>query len=133
MEPMKPAFAKTATAVLLALGFAMAQPELAQSDGGMVDGKQGGSGPGMQQMSGLMHDMADQMTAVSGHLSMGRVDAGRQREMGKRLGEMAVMPDKMSGMTGKGMVSDPAARKQMEGWGERMKGMMTHPVMPAKP
>jgi hypothetical protein len=121
---MKLTFAKSTMATLLALGFAMAQPALAQTGGGMMGGKKGGAGPGMQQMSGMMHDMSDQMMGMSGDMSKGSMSAAQQKQMGERMRTMATMMDQMSGMMGKGMMMDADMQKQMQDMRGRMDGMM---------
>lgn len=120
---MKTYRGKTLAAGLLALGLAFTLPASAQM-GGMMDGKKGGPGPGMQQMSGMMHDMADQMVGMSGEMGKGNVSAARQKQMGERMREMATMMDQMSGMMGKGMMMDPDMQKQMDSMRKQMDGMM---------
>ena len=126
---MRSIFAKTAITTLFVLGFAMVLPALAQSGGGTMDGKKGGAGPGMQQMSGMMHDMSDQMMGMSGDMSQGKLSAAQQKQIGERMRTMATMMDQMSGMMGKGMMMDAGQQKQMGEMRMQMDGMMKE--MPA--
>jgi hypothetical protein len=96
---------------------------MAQMGGGMMDGKKG-DGPGMQQMSGMMHDLADHMVGMSGDMSKGKLSAAQQKQMSERMREMATMMDQMSGMMGKGMMMDAEMQKQMHGMRGRMDDMM---------
>ena len=126
---MRSTVTKTALTTLFVLGFAMALPALAQSGGGTMDGKKGGPGPGMQQMSGMMHDMSDQMMGMSGDMSKGGMSAAQQKQMGERMRTLSTMMDQMSGMMGKGMMMDAGQQKQMGDMRMQMDGMMKE--MPA--
>lgn len=121
---MKLRSAKSAMAALFALGFVLVHPALAQSGGGMMDDKQGGTGPGMQQMSGMMRDMSGQMMGMSGNMSKGNMSSAQQKQMGERMREMAGMMDKMSGMMGRGMMMDTDTQMQMDQMRKRMDEMM---------
>ena len=121
---MKTTFTRTAATALFALGLAIALPILAQSGGGVMDGKKGGPGPGMQQMSGMMHDMSNQMMGMSGDMGKGGMSAVQQKQMSERMRTMSTMMDQMSGMMGKGMMMDADMQKQMHDMRGRMDGMM---------
>jgi hypothetical protein len=92
---------------LLVIGLALAVPAGAQI-GDMMGGPQG---QGMQNMSGMMHDMADQMIGMSGSMSQGKLGAAQQKQMAERMRTMATMMDQMSGMMGKGMTMDAGQQK----------------------
>jgi len=113
---MKLIFAKSVTAALFTLGFVLVQPALAQTGDG--------TGPGMQQMSGMMHDMSDQMMGMSGGMSKGGMSAAQQKQMGERMRTMATMMDQMSGMMGKGLMMDAGQQKQMGEMRMQMDDMM---------
>jgi hypothetical protein len=108
---------------LLMVGLMIALPAMAQMGGGMMDGRKG-DGPGMQQMSGMMHDMADQMMGMSGDMGKGGMGAAQQKQMGERMRTMATMMDQMSGMMGKGMMMDTGMQRQMDDMRKQMDAMM---------
>ena len=113
---------KTVGSAVLAIGLILAVPVHAQMGQGMMGGQKGG--PGSQQMSGMMHDMADQMMSLSGEMGKGGLSAAQQKQMGERMREMAGMMDKMSGMMGKGMTMDADMQKQMDQMRKRMDEML---------
>jgi len=104
----------------LVVGLSLAIPSLAQMDG-MMGGPQG---KGMNQMSGMMHDMGNHMMSMSGQMSHGNMNATQQKQMGERMRNMATMMDHMSGMMGKGMMMDPEMQKQMGDMRKQMDTMM---------
>ena len=110
---------------LLVIGLALVVPAGAQM-GDMMGGPQG---KGMQQMSGMMHDMVDQMIGMSGNMSAGKMSAAQQKQMAEHMRTMATMMDNMSGMMGKGMMMDAGQQKQMGDMRMQMDGMMKE--MPA--
>ena len=80
---------------LLALGLVLALPAYAQMGGGMMDGQKGGAmmdgqkggmkgnqkgGPGMMQMSGMMHDMSGMMTDMWAQMEGSKMSAEQQQE-----------------------------------------------------
>ena len=67
----------------------------------------------MTQMSGMMHDMADNMMSMSGDMGKGGMNATRQKQMGDRMREMSMMMENMSGMMGKGMMLDAEQQQKM--------------------
>ena len=71
------------------------------------------AGTGMTQMSGMMHDLADSMIALSGEMSKGEMSTARQKQMSKRMQEMSLMLDDLSGMLGKGMTMNVEQQKKM--------------------
>jgi hypothetical protein len=105
-KAMKTTIGRKLGAGLLALAVVVAVPVYAAKHGGpgMMDGK----GGGMMQMSGMMHDMADQMLSMSGDMGQGKLSAAQQKQMADRMRTIAVMMDNMSGMMGKGMMMDDA-------------------------
>lgn len=105
---------------LLVMGLVLSVPAGAQM-GDMMGGPQG---KGIQQMSGMMHDMADQMMGMSGNMSQGKMSAAQQKQMAERIRTMATMMDNMSGMMGKGMMMDAGQQKQMGDMRMQMDGMM---------
>jgi len=106
---------------VLMLSLVAVSPVSAQMDG-MMGQQQGG--PGMMQMSGMMHDMADQMVAMSGEMSKGAMSAAQQKQMAERMRTMATMMDGMSGMMGKGMMMDADMQKRMDQMRKQMDEMM---------
>lgn len=132
---MKHSILRKVGAVLLVAGIAIAVPVYAAKHGGpgMMDGKGGGmGGPGSQQMSGMMHDMADQMMGISGQMSKGNLNADMQKRMGGQMRDMATMMDNMSGMMGKGMMMDAAQQKQMDQMRKQMDDMTKSPATAPK-
>ena len=112
------------------LGVLMAGLLLAVPAGAQMDNMMGGpQGKGMQQMSGMMHDMADQMMGMSGKMNQGKMSAAQQKQMAERMRTMATMMDNMSGMMGKGMMMDAGQQKQMGDMRMQIDGMMKE--MPA--
>ncbi len=128
---MKTSIGRKLGAGLLALAVVAAVPVYAAKHGGpgMMDGK---GGPGSQQMSGMMHDMADQMIGMSGQMSKGNLSADMQKRMGGQMRDMATMMDNMSGMMGKGMMMDAAQQKQMDQMRKQMDEMMKSPATAPK-
>jgi hypothetical protein len=117
---------KAIGSALLVAVVALSGAVYAQMGGGMMQGDQGG--PGMQQMSGMMHDMGDQMMKMSDMMSKGDMNADMQKRMSERMREMAGMMGNMSGMMGKGMMMDSGMQKQMGDMRGRMDGMMKQPM-----
>jgi len=112
----------TVLAVVLASGLVIALPVGAQMGGGMMgDGK---GNAGMNQMSGVMHDMADQRMSMSGNMSRGDMTGAQQKRMAERMGTFATMLDSMSSIMGKGMMMDDAQQKHMNGMRKQMDEMM---------
>jgi len=105
---------------LLVIGLALAVPAGAQT-GDMMGGPQG---QGMQQMSGMMHDMGDQAVSMSGQMSQGKLNTAQQKQMAERMRKMATMMDQMSGMMGNGMMMDAGQQKQMGDMRMQMDNMM---------
>jgi hypothetical protein len=128
---MKHSVIRKVGAVLLIAGIAIAVPIYAAKHGGpgMMDGK---GGPGSQQMSGMMHDMADKMIEMSGQMSKGNLSADMQKRMGGQMRDMATMMDNMSGMMGKGMMMDAGMQKQMDQMRKQMDEMTKGTSTPAK-
>jgi len=105
---------------VLVFGLSLAVPAIAEM-GGMMGGPQG---QGMNQMSGMMHDMGDHMMSMSGQMSHGNMNASQQKQMSERMRNMATMMDHMSGMMGKGMMMDQDMQKQMGEMRMQMDSMM---------
>jgi uncharacterized membrane protein YdfJ with MMPL/SSD domain len=127
---MKHAISRTRRALVGVLGLALAAPLYAhkgqgKGSGGQMGmmGGQGGMGPGAQQSSGMMHDMAAQMQKMSEQMMQGGMGPDMQKQMSERMQEMGAMMEKMSGMMGKGMM-DADMQKQMEQMRKRMDEMM---------
>lgn len=112
---MKTQYVRNAAIALIAGLGLVATPLHAEMPGGKDMGKgmmdQKG---GMTQMSGMMHDMADNMMSMSGDMGKGDMSAARQKQMSDRMREMAMMMDGMSGMMGKGMMMDAEQQKKMD-------------------
>ena len=117
---------------VLAGVFALTLPASAQMGSGMADAKKGGPGSGAQQMSGIEHDMADQMMGMSGEMSKGSMSAAQQKQMSERMRKMATMMDDMSGMVGKGMMMDTENQKRMDQMRKQMDEMTHGAQMPKK-
>jgi len=118
----------------------------AQTGGGTMGGQKGGAaeagasspiwgrevgGPGAQKMGGMMKDMAGRMTSMAGHMAEGKLSAAEQKQMAERLRTMATMLDRMSGMAGKGMMTDADMDKQMDQMRKQMDDTMPHPDGPS--
>lgn len=132
---MKTAIGRKLGAGVLALAVVLAVPVYAAKHGGpgMMDGKGGGmGGPGMMQMSGMMHDMADQLMAMTGDMGQGKLSAAQQKQTAERMRTMATMMDNMSGMMGKGMMMDAGMQKQMDQMRKQIDEMMKSPAAPKK-
>ena len=91
----------------------------------------GPQGQGMQQMSGMMHDMCDQAVSMSGQMAHGNLSAAQQKQMAERMRTMGTMMDQMSGMMGKGMMMDDGQQKQMGEMRMQMDNMMKAAPAPA--
>ncbi|MHB1232210.1 MAG: hypothetical protein ACYCZQ_06490 [Burkholderiales bacterium] len=111
------------SAFIAAGTFALALPAGAQMGSGMMDAKNGGPGSGAQQMSGIEHDMANQMMGMSGEMSKGTMSTMQQKQMGERMRKMATMMDDMSGMMGKGMMMNAENQKRMDQMRKQMDEM----------
>ena len=105
---------------MLLASMVLAAPLYAQMAGG---GGHKAPGPGGEQMSGMMHTMANEMMQMARQMSTGGMDAGTQQRMQAHMRDMGGMMDKMSGMMGKGMM-DPDMQKQMEQMHERVHDML---------
>ena len=128
---MKYSISRTRRAAIAVIGMTLAAPLYAhqgqgkQSGGQMgMMGEQGGMGPGAQQFSGMMHDMAGQMKKMSEQMMKGDMGSDMQKQMIERMQDMGTMMDKMSDMMGKGMM-DADMQKHMEQMRKRMDAMMT--------
>ena len=124
---MKQHFALSAllSAFIAAGTFSLALPANAQMGAGKMDAQKGMPGSGAQQMSGIEHDMADQMMGMSGEISKGTMSAAQQKQMSERMRKMATMMDDMSGIMGKGMMVDADTQKRMEQMRMQMDEMMS--------
>ncbi|MHB1084873.1 MAG: hypothetical protein ACYCZA_08535 [Thiobacillus sp.] len=103
---------------------ALALPVNAQQMGG--PGMMGNSmpGPGIQQMSGLQHDMATQMMGMAGEMAKGNMSAAQQKLMSERMRTMGNMMGDMSGMMGQNMMMDANTQNRMNQMRTQMNGMM---------
>ena len=106
---------------MLLASMTLSAPLYAQMAGG---GGHKGAGPGGQQMSGMMHTMANEMMQMSRQMSTGGMDAATQQRMQAHMRDMAGMMEKMSGMMGKGMMMDADMQQQMEQMHERVHEML---------
>lgn len=106
--------------------FALALPANAQMGSGMMGDKMGNSmpGPGIQQMSGLQRDMANQMMGMSGEMAKDNMSAAQQQMMSERMNKMGAMMGDMSGMMGQGMMMDANTQKRMDQMRMQINGMM---------
>ena len=112
--------------------FSLALPANAEMGAGKMDAQKGGPGSGAQQMSGIEHDMADQIMGMSGEMSKGGMSAAQQKQMSERMRKMAIMMDDMSGMMGKGMMMDTENQKRMDQMRKQMDEMAHGAQMPKK-
>ncbi len=103
--------------------FALALPANAEMGAGKMDAQKGMPGSGAQQMSGIEHDMADQMMGMSGEMSKGGMSAAQQKQMSERMRKMAAMMDDMSGMMGKDMMMNAENQKRMDQMRKQMDEM----------
>ncbi|MHB1053819.1 MAG: hypothetical protein ACYCZT_12245 [Thiobacillus sp.] len=111
---MKAQHVRNAAIALIAGIGLMATPLYADMHGkGMEKGAMGDQKSGMTQMSGMTHDMANQVMGMSGEMSKGNLSAAQQKQMSERMRKMATMMDDMSGMMGKGMMMDVEQQKKM--------------------
>ena len=122
---MKQHFALSAllSAFIAAGTFSLALPANAQMGAGKMDAQKGMPGSGAQQMSGIEHDMADQMMGMAGEMSKGTMSAAQQKQMGERMRKMATMMDDMLGMMGKGMMMNAENQKRMDQMRKQMDEM----------
>ncbi|MGC2459157.1 MAG: hypothetical protein WA435_14310 [Gallionellaceae bacterium] len=104
--------------------FALALPASAQMNSDMMAGKKGVAGSAEQQMSGMTHDMADQMMDMSRGMSQGNMNAMQQKQMGERMGKMGSMMNDLSVMMGKGMMMDADNQKRMDQMRKQMEELM---------
>lgn len=102
---MKTPYIRNAAIALIAGIGLMATPLYAES------GQEGSTG--ITQMSGMMHDLADSMIALSGEMRKGEMSSARQKQMSQRLQKMSLMLDDLSGMLSKGMTMDAEQQKKM--------------------
>ncbi len=112
----------TIFSVMLASALVFTMPVGAQMGGGMMGDTK--SDAGMNQMSGMMHDMADHMMSMSGDMSKGNMTTDQQKMMSERMGKFATMMDHMSNIMGKGMMMDDSQQKQMGEMRMQMDNMM---------
>jgi hypothetical protein len=112
--------------------FSLALPANAEMGAGKMDAQKGMPGAGAQQMSGIEHDMANQMMGMSGEMSQGTMSAAQQKQMSERMRKMATMMDDMSGMMGKGMMMDTENQKRMDQMRKQMDEMAHGAQMPKK-
>jgi len=120
------------SACIVAGIFSLALPANAEMGAGKMDAQKAMPGSGAQQMSGVEHDMADQMMGMSGEMSKGNMNAAQQKRMGERMRKMATMMDDMSGMMGKDMMMNAENQKRMDQMRKQMDEMAHGAQMPKK-
>jgi len=110
------------SAIFLCLGLLVAAPAIAQSPpnpGGPNDMTQR-----HQMMSGMMKDMAQQMSAMADQMGRGDTTADQATRMGHQMDRMSGMMHRMSGMAAKPKMHDSDFQKQMRSMRQQMNQMM---------
>ena len=115
---MKHSTSRTRRAAIAVIGLTLATPLYAHKEQRQDTGSGGQMGPGM------MRDMAAQMKQMSGQMMQGGMSSNMQKGMAERMQEMGGMMDKMSGIMGKGAMTDADNQQQMEQMRKRMDEMM---------
>lgn len=82
-----------------------------------------GSAPGTQQVSGIMHDMADQLMGLARQMSKGDMPAATRQRTQEQMWEMAMMIERLSDMMGKDIATHPELQQQMDEMRQRMHEM----------
>jgi len=117
---MKALYVRNAAIALIA-GIGMAATPLYADMHGK--GAMGDQKAGMTQMSGMMHDMGNNMMGMSGEMGKGGMNAAQQKQMSERMREMSQMMGDMSGVMGKGMTMDAEQHKKMQEMRKQMDAM----------
>ena len=116
---MKHSISRTRRAAIAVIGLTLTTPLYAHK------GQRQGMGSGGQMGPGMMRDMAAQMKQMSEQMMQGGMSASMQKDMAERMQEMGDMTDKMSGIMGKGTMTDANMQQRMEQMRKRMDEMMT--------
>jgi hypothetical protein len=90
---------------------------------GGATNQQKGSEPGAQQMSVIMHDMADQLMQFARQMSNGEVPTATCQRTQEQMWEMAMMIERLSDMAGKDTATHPDVQQQMDEMRQRIQQM----------
>lgn len=144
---MKQTFYCLMRAGALSVGLVLTAPLYAQMGGGMMGGmgsgmmggqqrmggatpergsatnQQSGTEAGTQQMSGIMHEMADQLMALARQMSKGEMATAARQRTQEQMWEMAMMIERLSDMMGKGIATNPEMQRQIDEMRQRMQQM----------
>jgi len=126
---------------MLATSLALTAPLFAQMGGGMMGdrsamgsgmmgGQQGMGGvlpqrgeapsPGARQISGVMHDMADQLMQFARQISKGEMAAATRQRTHDQMSELAMMIERLSHMVGQDTSMHPEMSRQIHEMQQRM-------------
>jgi periplasmic protein CpxP/Spy len=93
-----------------------------QQRGGATE-QQEGSEAGAQQMSGIMHHMADQLMQLARQMSKGEMAAATRQRTQEQMWEIAMMIERLSDMMGKDIATHPDMQRQIDEMRQRMQQM----------
>lgn len=136
---------------MLTASLVLAAPLYAQMGGGMMGGQGSGMGSGMmggqqgmggeiqqrggttnqqrgpetgrEQVSGVMHDMADQLMQLARQMSKGEMAAATRQRTQEQMWEMAMMIERLSDMMGQDIATHPEMQRQIDEMRHRMQQM----------
>ncbi len=147
---MKQTFYCLIRAGMLTASLMLAAPLYAQMGGGMMGGQGGmgsgmmggqqgmggttqqrggatnqqrGSEPGAQQLSDIMHGMADQLMQLARQMSKGEMAAATRQRTQEQMWEMAMMLERLSDIMGKDIATHPDMQRQIDEMRHRIQEM----------
>lgn len=123
---MRNALGKLA-APLLTAGLALALPGYAWTGEGGPEAKPG-TARGLQPISGLMLDMAEQMRAMSEVMAEGRLSAAERKRLAERMKQMAALMERMAGLAGEAALADAETQARMFEMRREMDWMRRNPL-----
>ncbi|GEM_PF-3815142 len=104
-------------------------PSISNSD----PSPQRGAARGLQPMSDLMRDTAEEMRAMSRTLANGPASAAERKRVAERMKQMAALMTRMSGLTDEAALADAQTQAQMLEMRREMDGMRKNPLRHATP
>ena len=111
---------------LLVVTLVVSSVAVAQRGPGMMGDRERG-GPGQEQVSSLMQEMAGAMDQMSEQMESGRLSPEQQKQMAGNMEQMSEMMQQMSTMMGGGMMGGDA-QQNIEQMRERMQQMGQTPT-----
>lgn len=106
------ALTKLLASTLLLAGFALVLPGYAGTDEGRPETKSGAA-RGLQPMSGLMRDMAEEMRTMAKVMADGPVSAVERKRVAERMRRMTTLMERMSGLADEAALADAETQAKM--------------------